>query len=123
MSYTALAMPIYEFGCSDCRRRTSVFVRSIGADVEARCEHCGSANVRRLVSRVAVGRAAGAGGGFDERLLAGVDEDDPRSMARFARRMRDELGEDLGPDFDEAIDQMEAGQLPDDEGDWLPPGD
>jgi len=116
-------MPIYEFGCSDCRRRTSLFVRSIGADVEARCEHCGSVNVTRLVSRVAVGRGAGSEDGFDERMLAGVDENDPRSMARFARRMRDELGEDLGPDLDEAIDQMEAGQMPDDEGGWLPPED
>ena len=123
MSYTALAMPIYEFGCSDCRRRTSVFVRSIGGEFDARCEHCGGANVRRLVSRVAVGRGASTEDGFDERLLADVDEHDPRSMARFARRMRDEMGEDLGPDFDEAIEQMEAGQLPDDEQAWLPPED
>lgn len=116
-------MPIYEFGCADCRRRTSVFVRSIGADVDARCQHCGGANVRRLISRVAVGRAAVGEDGFDERLLADVDEGDPRSVARFARRMRDELGEDLGPDFDEAVEQMEAGELPDDEGGWLPPED
>ncbi|OGO53266.1 MAG: hypothetical protein A2148_09060 [Chloroflexi bacterium RBG_16_68_14] len=110
-------MPIYEYRCQDCRKRTSVFVRSMGAAVEARCQHCGSSKLSRLISRVAVGRSSSSSSeDFDERMLADVDESDPRSMARFARRMRDQLGEDLGPEFDEAIEQMEAGQLPD-EGD------
>jgi putative FmdB family regulatory protein len=115
-------MPIYEYRCQDCRKRTSVFVRSIGAAVEARCEHCGSPRLSRLISRVAVGRSSGGSlDDFDESMLADVDESDPRSMARFARRMRDEMGEDLGPDFDDAIEKMEAGQLPDEDGggdDW-----
>jgi len=51
-------------------------------------------------------------------MLADVDESDPRSMARWARRMRDEMGEEMGPDFDEAIEQMEAGELPDEDDDW-----
>ena len=54
---------------------------------------------------------------FDESMLADVDENDPRSVARFARRMRDEMGDELGPDFDQAIEQMEAGEMPDDLGD------
>ena len=114
-------MPIYEYGCRDCRKRTSVFVRSIGAAVEERCEHCGSGQVSRLISRVAVGRS-GDSDSFDESLLSDVDENDPRSIARFARRMRDETGEELGADFDEAIDKMEAGEFPDDDGgdDWSP---
>jgi putative FmdB family regulatory protein len=115
-------MPIYEYRCQSCRKRTSVFVRSIGTAVEARCEHCGSPQLSRLISRVAVARSgAGSLDDFDESMLADVDENDPRSVARFARRMRDEMGEDMGPDFDEAIEQMEAGQMPDEDsggGDW-----
>ncbi len=107
-------MPIYEYGCQACGKRTSVFVRSMSTAVRAKCEHCGSAKLRRLISRVVVARAKGGGDDFDESMLAGVDESDPRSMARFARRMRDEMGEDMGPDFDEAIAQMEDGQMPDD---------
>jgi putative FmdB family regulatory protein len=117
-------MPIYEYGCQACRKRTSVFVRSMSAPVRARCEHCGSPKLRRLISRVAVGRSSGSSlDGLDERMLAGVDESDPRSMARFARRMRDELGEDAGPEFDQAIEQMEAGQFPDEDGDDWPDED
>ena len=110
-------MPIYEYGCRDCRKRSSVFVRSMSTAVKARCEHCGSAKMVRLISRVAVGRSSsGSPDDFDESMLADVDENDPRSMAKFARRMRDEMGEDLGPDFDQAIEQMEAGEMPDDDG-------
>ena len=117
-------MPIYEYGCQSCRKRTSVFVRSITSTLEPRCEHCGGRKLRRLISRVAVVRSGAGDGGaddFDESMLADVDENDPRSMARFARRMRDEMGEDMGPDFDEAVEKMEAGEFPDDDGgdaDW-----
>ena len=111
-------MPIYEYGCRDCRKRTSVFVRSIGAAVEERCEHCGSLQVSRLISRVAVVHSgAGRADEMDERMLADVDENDPRSVARWARRMRNEMGDELGTDFDEAIDQMEAGEMPAEDGD------
>ena len=119
-------MPIYEYRCQGCGKRTSVFVRSISTAVRAKCEHCGSHKLSRLISLVAVARSRGGGAdGFDESMLAGVDENDPRSMARFARRMRDEMGEDMGPEFDEAIAQMEDGQLPDDDGggDWPLDGD
>ncbi len=110
------AMPIYEYRCQACGKRTSVFVRSMSTAAKAKCQHCGSLKLSRLISRVAVGRAAGGSfEGLDERMLADVDESDPRSMARFARRIRDEMGEEMGPDFDQAIEQMEAGMMPDDD--------
>ena len=111
------AMPIYEYRCHGCRRRTSVFVRSVASAKAPRCEHCGSDRLSRLISRVAVVHASGGSlDNFDESSMADVDENDPRSVARWARRMRDETGEELGPDFDEAIDQMEAGNFPDEAG-------
>jgi putative FmdB family regulatory protein len=118
-------MPIYEYRCQACGKRTSVFVRTMSTAVRAKCEHCGSQKLSRLISRVAVARSRGGSGEFDESMLADVDENDPRSMARFARRMRDDMGEDMGPEFDEAIAQMEDGQMPNDEGggDWPLDGD
>ena len=109
-----LTMPIYEYRCAACNRRTSVFVRSISAPVRAVCEHCGSPRLTRLMSKFAVHRGAGSDpfddpGGFDD-----VDEDDPQSVARWARRMREESGEDLGPEFDQMIGRMEAGESPED---------
>lgn len=92
-------------------------MRSMSTAVKAKCEHCGSTKMSRLISRVTVPRSKGSMGDFDESMLSGVDENDPRSMARFARRMRDEMGEDAGPEFDQMIDQMEQGNMPD-EGDF-----
>ncbi|MEX2245831.1 MAG: zinc ribbon domain-containing protein [Dehalococcoidia bacterium] len=107
-------MPIYEYRCADCKRRTSAFVRSVTSPARPACEHCGGRNLTRLMSKFAVHRAgaASADDGLDD--LAGVDEDDPRSVARWARKMRDEMGDDLGPEFDHMIDRMESGESPDD---------
>ena len=108
-------MPIYEYRCKDCRKQTSVFVRSMTTAVKARCDHCDSRKLSRLVSRVTVARSGDPLDNFDESMMADVDENDPRSIARFARRMRDESGEEMGPDFDQAIEQMEAGEMPDED--------
>lgn len=105
-------MPIYEYGCLDCRRRTSVFVRSLAATVDAACEHCGGSRLRRLMSKFAV---HGAKVNFDDPSSMGsFDESDPRAMARMARQMAEETGEDMGPEFQEMLGRMEAGESPED---------
>jgi hypothetical protein len=50
----------------------------------------------------------------DPGMLSGLDEDDPKSMARWMRRMSREVGEDLGPEFDEVVGRLEAGESPED---------
>lgn len=114
-------MPIHEYRCLDCRRRVSIFYRRLSSvdHGAARCDRCGSARLSRLVSRVRVVRAAsaelGPAGDIDESLLgdaAGIDENDPRSLGRFMRRMADETGEDVGPEFDEVIGRLERGDDP-----------
>ncbi|HEY5638805.1 MAG TPA: zinc ribbon domain-containing protein [Dehalococcoidia bacterium] len=107
-------MPIYEFRCTACRKRTSVFLRSVSAEVSAACEHCGSRRLERLFSRVAVHRS-GDDGGFDEASLADVDEGDPRSMAKWVRKMSREMGEPLDAEMEGELERMEAGELPDDD--------
>ena len=39
-----------------------------------------------------------------------LSEDDPKSMARMMKKMGSEMGEDLGPEFNEAVDRLEAGE-------------
>jgi hypothetical protein len=48
----------------------------------------------------------------DPSNLAGLDENDPKSIARWMRKMSKEVGEDLGPEFDEVVDRLEAGESP-----------
>jgi len=103
-------MPIYEYRCEGCRRKVSVWVRRMGQEAEC-CPLCGSARLTRLVSRFALARGeeARAERLADDTALAGVDENDPRSMARWMRRMGQEMGEEAGPEFQQAVDEMEAG--------------
>jgi hypothetical protein len=51
---------------------------------------------------------------MDDDLMAGIDEDDPREVARWARQMKDSLGEefDMGPEFDQALTRIEKGEDP-----------
>jgi putative FmdB family regulatory protein len=113
-------MPIYEYRCHDCKRRVSIFWRSF-SDLETKdamphCPLCNGTNLTRLISRVAVVRSEDSrlDDLTDPGMLSGLDEDDPKSIARWMRRMSREAGEDLGPEFDEVVDRLEAGESPED---------
>ena len=108
-------MPIYEYRCGDCKRRVSLYYQTFSAAAETTpaCPRCGSANLARLVSRVFQMK------GEDDRLddladpsnFGNLDENDPKSVARWARKLGGEMGEDLGEDWDEMVDRLEAGDL------------
>jgi hypothetical protein len=86
----------------------------MSSPVNGKCGRCGSADLKRLVSRFAV---IGSGSdSMDDAMLAGMDENDPRAMAAWARRMRSEMGEDAGPEFDEMVERLERGESLDDDG-------
>ncbi len=104
-------MPIYEYRCTSCKRKVTVLTLRASATVEPRCEHCGSRDLTRLMSRFAMVRSEESrlDDLADPSSLDGLDENDPKSMARWMRKMGKELGEDAGDDFDEMVDELEAG--------------
>lgn len=99
-------MPIYEYQCNDCGRRSSFLVLK-GDEFRPVCKGCGGSRLTKLISRVAYLRSD------EDRLerladpsrLGDVDENDPRSMARWMKRMGKELGEDVGEDFDQMVEE------------------
>ena len=108
-------MPDYEYRCDNCHRYTSLFFTYSEFDTaEPVCPHCGSAELQRIISRVALAKSE------DSRLdsmdpdsmMAGLDEEDPRSLGKFMRKMSDEMGEDLGDEFDEVVGRLESGESP-----------
>jgi putative FmdB family regulatory protein len=112
-------MPIYEFRCLDCRRKTTSIVLVRARIGEVRCDHCGGANLERLVSCFATPKSEDArlDALADPSALGDVNENDPASVARWMKRMGKEMGEDLGGDIDEAIEEEmsrgESGEEPD----------
>ncbi|MDI6844817.1 MAG: zinc ribbon domain-containing protein [Candidatus Saccharicenans sp.] len=100
-------MPIYEFRCQDCGRKSSFLVLSISSPFEPRCQHCGSSNLTRLVSRVGILKSEESrlGSLADPTKLGDLDENDPKSLARWMKKFGREMGEELGSDFEEEIDR------------------
>lgn len=107
-------MPIYEYRCRRCGRRFSIFVRRMLEEVHPSCPQCHGQEVQRLISRVAIvhSEEAHLDKLADPNSLGDVDENDPRSIARWMRRMEGMLGEDLGQEFHEMLDRLEAGEDP-----------
>jgi len=91
------------------RNRPFFFCR-LKSQFEPSCQHCGGTDLVRLVSRVAVLRSE------EQRLesladpsrLGDLDENDPESLARWMKKFGREMGDELGPDFEEEIDQALA---------------
>ena len=104
-------MPIYEYRCNKCKKKVSVLTLRVSEEVNPECDRCGSKNLSRLMSRFATVKSEEArlDALADPSNLSGLDENDPKSMARWMRKMGKELGEDAGDDFDEMVDEMEAG--------------
>ncbi len=108
-------MPIYEYRCGNCKRRVSIFFRSFSATADPQCPNCGSDQLARLVSRVATLKSEDARleAMSDPTNFGDVDEKDPKSVAKFMRKMSNQMGdEELGPEFNEMVDRMESGESP-----------
>lgn len=106
-------MPIYEYRCKDCGKRSSLLVLSISNPPPLACTHCRSAKLERVMSRFAAPKSEEARleSLADPGTFGGLDENDPKSMAQFMKKMSQEMGEDLGDEFDETLEGGdEAGQ-------------
>ncbi len=109
-------MPIHEYYCHDCKKRVSVFWRTF-SEAEGgtpTCPRCGGENLTRLMSRVRLVRSdeSRLEDLADPSNLPDFDETDPKSLGKWMRKMSDEMGEDLGPEFDEVVGRLESGEDP-----------
>lgn len=114
-------MPAYEFRCNACGRKVTLTYKTY-ADYDAAipaCPRCESTDLTRLISRVRFKRASsvsrlmsGDMGPDDPGALDAIDDADPRMLGRMLREMRDETGEDPGPEFDEIVTRLEHGEDP-----------
>ena len=107
-------MPLYDFTCLSCSQRFDVQLSysEYGKKAVA-CPHCGSNKVKRRVPRVRVKKSEESRfeSLADPSALAGM-EDDPKALGQMMRKMGNEMGEELPPEFDDVVDRLEAGQSP-----------
>ena len=107
-------MPMYDYRCQDCKRRFDIYISYAEYGIKPiQCPHCNSSHVMRRIGRIRFARSEENRfeSMADPSALEGL-EDDPKSLGRMMRKMSKEVGEDMGPEFDEVIGRLESGQSP-----------
>jgi putative FmdB family regulatory protein len=101
-------MPIYEYQCTHCTGRFQRLVAGFRDPDDLSCPRCGAVDVRKAVSRFAFMQSEEARleSLADPSALAGLDENDPASIARWAKKMGKEMGEEMDEDWDQMVDEM-----------------
>jgi putative FmdB family regulatory protein len=99
------SMPIYEYRCLDCGKKFEVLHLGAGEIRLPECKYCQGRNVKKLISRVRVVRSEQSRleSLMDPSMMGGLDEKDPKSLAKWMKRMGKEMGEDVS---DEEIEQV-----------------
>jgi putative FmdB family regulatory protein len=109
-------MPNYGYRCLECGRKFEVFLSYADYGKKpVHCPNCQSDMVQRRINKVRVARGdhSRLENLADPSRLAGIDQD-PQALGSMMREMQQELGEDMGGEFDEVVDRLERGQSPDD---------
>jgi hypothetical protein len=133
-------VPIYELYCPDCDTLFNFFSSRVDTTTSPICPRCQRRRLERRPARFAtLSRSTAAGGdeeageddpfrqlGIDEERLggafesamaeldaAGGDDEDPRQVARLFRRIGESAGLEPGPQMEEMLRRLEAGEDPD----------
>ncbi len=110
-------MPIYEYRCTDCGAKSSFLVGMTSTAVDIVCQRCGSSRMEKLLSRCryVMSEDTRMEKMADPSAFGDLDENDPKSVARWAKKFGSQLGEDMGEDFDEVMEELESGKMPDED--------
>lgn len=106
-------MPIYEYRCDDCKKVTSALILRPQEEEALQCAHCGASRLVRILSRFAVHKTEA------QRLKefdTGKHQDDSfyrdsRNVGLWAKKRAQELGADLGPQFDDVVERARTGKI------------
>jgi len=111
---SASPMPIYEYACPRCRKIFSFLVRNISRKKKFKCPQCGSSALKRIYSSFATVQSEESRleKMADPSFFSGLDENDPRSLARLMKKMARETGEEMDDEMKEICERLEAGEDP-----------
>ena len=108
-------MPIYEFFCTNCRKRLTFLVRSSSSPFEPKCSACGNTDLVRAVSSFAIHKSIKTihEESGEPSMFQGPDYyKDPRNIGRWAEKRFQDMGMEMPSEIQENIKAAREGELP-----------
>ena len=105
-------MPIYEYWCSSCQRKVSLYQREF-SPASPTCPYCGNSKLKRIFSTFSMHKTYKDVYDnilSDRELTQGMMSGNPRALAEWNRRMSG--GEKPPPEYEELTQRMEEGEWP-----------
>ena len=111
-------MPVYEYRCNACGRKAALFYKTYKdydaatANHTQTCPHCGSPDLKRLISRVAIQRPSRDFSKMSsDEMLSVMETGDSRELGRMMQQVgQDEAVND--PAFGEITERLMKGDDP-----------
>lgn len=109
-------MPIYEYRCESCQGVISALILKPEEEQNLSCRYCRSRRIVRILSSCSVHKT-------DARRVAEFDPKarkensfyhDDRNVGLWAQKRLNQLGVDLGPQFNETLEKARSGKILDD---------
>jgi putative FmdB family regulatory protein len=107
-----LKMPIYEFRCSSCGQKVSIYQQRF-ATISHSCPKCGNRTLERIFSPFSISKT-------DKKVYEEIRSDcqfeqalkrnDPRALAEWVKRTS--RGDKISPECEETIGKLAKGELP-----------
>ena len=100
-------MPIFEYRCEACGKISEFLLIKTDEVFIPQCKRCKSKKMTRVLSKVRVIRSEESRmeSLADPSKWGGLDEKDPKSMAKMMKKLGKEFGEELGEDADQMVDE------------------
>lgn len=108
-------MPIYEYRCRSCGKKSTFFTRRVSQSVNAVCSFCQSTDMARLIGAVAYHKSMQTvhEESGEPSMNNGPDYyKDPRNIGRWAEKRFSEMGMDMPDSLKEKIQAAREGELP-----------
>ncbi len=105
-------MPIYDYQCSKCNRKTSIFVRTVSSPVDTTCPECGNQNLVRLITSFGISKSvADVHSAYSNPNDPGY-YNDPRNIGRWTEEKFESMGMEIPSSVRDMIDGAREGEMP-----------
>jgi putative FmdB family regulatory protein len=108
-------MPVYEFFCRTCHRKSSFLVRSTTSSFEPKCSVCGNTDLVRVISTFSCHkslRTIHEESGEPSTYPRPEYYKDPRNIGRWVEKRFQDMGMELPSEIEQKIQAAREGELP-----------